>query len=84
MDSLIRIDDVIENYVINNNPLNGAVIADYMLNVTSLAVRDSYWTSNFQGGKALSRSLYTIQKAGKVFWMFFLKYSLPTAREYFG
>ena len=84
MDSLIRIDDIIQNYVIRNNPLHGAIIADYAINVRASAVRDSYWTSDFQGGQTLQRSLYTIKQSGRVFWMLFLKYSLPTAREYFG
>jgi hypothetical protein len=84
MDSLIRIDDVIQNYVIQNNPLHGAIIADYVLNVKASVVRDNFWTSEFRGGTAIQRTLYTIKQSGTVFWTFFLKYALPTAREYFG
>ena len=78
MDSLIRIDDLIENYVININPLHGVIIADYLLNVTALAVRDRFWTADFRGGTGIPTSLYTIEQSGQVFWTFFLKYTLLT------
>ena len=84
MDSLIRIDDVIEKYVLQVNPLHGVIIADYALNVTALAARDAFWTNDFRGGTGLPRSDFTIAQAGQVFWTFFLKYCLPTAQEYFG
>ena len=84
MDSLIRIDDLIENYVIANNPLHGVILADYALDVTALAIRDRFWTADFRGGTGLPRSLYSIGQAGQVFWTFFLKYCTPTTREYFG
>ena len=84
MDSLIRLDDVIQDYVLENNPLNGAIICDYALNVKPRAVRDSFWQADYRGGKRHQRSLYSVKQAGRVFWTFFLKYTIPTAQEYFG
>ena len=84
MDSLIRLDDVIQDYVMQYNPLFGAIICDYALNVKPRAVRDSFWQADFRGGASHQRSLYSVKQAGRVFWSFFLKYSVPTAQEYFG
>ena len=84
MDSLIQIDDLIESYIIENNPLSGVIIADYALNVTAITVRDRFWLPNFNGGSGIERSHYTLNQSGKVFWTLFLKYSLPTIQQYFG
>ena len=67
MDSLIRLDDVIQDYVLENNPLGGAIICDYALNVKPRAVRDSFWQADYRGGVRHQRSLYSVKQAGRVF-----------------
>ena len=84
MDSLMQIDDLMENYVIQINPLHGAIIADFALQNTALSIRDNFWTDDFHGGTRIPRTQYSIGQAGQVFWTLFIKYCLPTAQEYFG
>ena len=84
MNSLIQLDDMVEAYIVLNNPLAGAIIGDYLLNVNAITIRDRFWLPNFDFGKSIERSPYTIKQAGDVFWTFFLKYCIPTYKQYLG
>ena len=83
-DSIIQLDDMVEAHIILNNPLAGAIIGDYLLNVDAITIRDRFWLPNFDFGTTIDRSPYPIKQAGDVFWTFFLKYCAPTQKQYLG
>ena len=88
MDSLILIDDIIQDYVIEHNPLHGLIIADYLMNANAKTIRDEMYRNeedaSYRPGTDLDKKLYSIRLMGDIFWLMFMRYSQPTCIEYFG